>query len=291
MITPTFQVVGGERGVWLSDLTPAGYEYNRNGWYDEGIDFIVTIRDANGGIAKDKLDKSMTFTYHRSFDAESWYASGLTEDDDESVQFWLDDGKWFFAGHELTPHVEGSDFWVDAGFGLWLETPTHNMDDDKTYTLVYSGQVNLNPCKLNFRDGKNPMGNMFPVPIRLSSLTPTGYLYNRNGWYDEGIDFFFIIRDANGGTAKRDGKPLSFQWRQSFDAESWYASGLTEDDDESVQFWLDDGKWYFAGHPITVGGEDDEIFPAGQGLWIEAPAHNMDDDQTYSVTFTCPVQD
>ena len=291
MITPTFQEVGGERGVWLSDLIPAGYEYNRDFWYGYGCDFTVTLRDQNGGIAVDEKEREMKFIYKRTFDGDSWYGSGLTEEDDESVQFWLNDGPWEFDGLPLTPHTEGSDLWVSAGLGLWIEVQGHNMDDDKVYTLVYSGQVNIKPCTLVFREGKNPMGNMFPVAIRLSSLTPTGYLYNRDYWYSYGSDIKFIIRGADGGTEERNGKQLSFLWKQNFDGDSWYASGLTEEDDESVQFWLNDGHWEFDGLPITVGGEGDELFQAGQGLWIEAPYHNMDDDKEYSVTFTCPVQD
>lgn len=146
------------------------------------------------------------------------------------------------------------------------------------------------------RDGKELVTPTFQVVggergVWLSELKPTGYLRNSVAWWSGNITFTVTIRDENGGIAtdEKTGKPLSYVWSQSFDYDSWENDGYPEGED-ALAYWIDDGQWYFAGFPITVGGEDDPTFAPGQGLWVEAPVHSDDDlEADYTITFKSGV--
>ena len=250
---------GENVGAHVTDFVPTGY-LNHEAYQYAGTDgdFTMAIIDNNGiGIH--------TYTWTHDWD---W-------DDGEK---WMPEGHWYDAQNRQFVEKGGAlDIVIPAGTGLFMSAPT--MDDGdigSTFQFPHSGEVYQQnvPFVIN-DDGFSCIANPFPAPVKVSTLTPAGYL-NHEAYQYAGTDgdFTMAIIDNNGIGVH------TYTWTHDWD---W-------DDGEK---WMPEGHWYDAQNRQFVEKDSalDFPIPGGQGLFLSAPT--MDDGDLgsqFSYTFICPIK-
>ena len=214
MIAPTFLGISFSNKCTLADLTVDGYD--------------KPVKDDRGRWSKGTAG---------AFDIQFLNSRGVTEAD----YTWWDNGKkamgWYDGqGSEIPGGASSVE--IKAGQAVWCACGT--------LKLIPSGQVGIKDViYLTNEGGATPLGNPFPVDLKLSDLTVDGYDLpekdDRGRW--------------SKGTAG------------AFDLQILNSRGETEVD----YTWWDNGKkakgWYDGqGNAIPGGAESVEI-PAGKGLW------------------------
>ena len=239
-----------EEGYWLSDLKPQGY-LNNKALTKSGVtgQFSVQLLNENG----------------RAIATYKWaHTSGKSG--------WQNDARWVDPNNQnVVAHQADSDYFFKMGTGLWCFAPAHNGDATAVYSYNAAGQVCTNDViwKLCSVAGAVAVANPYPVAIRLSSLTPTGYMNNK-ALTKSGVTGQFSVQLLN-----ENGRAIAtYKWA--------HTSGKSG--------WQNDARWVDPNNQTVVaGGENDLTILPGQGLWVFAPAHNGDVGNDYTIQVKCPT--
>lgn len=238
-----------EEGYWLSDLKPQGYLNNKT-LSKSGVagQFSVQILNEKGAA---------TATY-------MWmHSSGKSG--------WQDNARWVDPNNQnVVAHQTDSDYFFKMGTGLWCFAPAHNGDATAVYSYNSAGEVCTNDVvwKLASVAGAVAVANPYPVAIKLSSLTPTGYLNNKT-LAKSGVSGQFSVQLLNSNGAAI----ATYMWMHSVGKQGWQDNARWVDPDNQT---------------IVPGGENDLTIEPGQGLWVFAPAHNGDTGNDYTILVKCP---
>ena len=251
---------GEDIGLRVTDFIPSGY-LNHTEFYQAGTEggFTMMIIDNNGrGV------HTYSWTHEWDWEKDQWAEAGYWNDLENS-----------------SPVEKGGayDLAIPAGTGLFIVAPAYDDGDieaGSTFTFASAGEVYQMdvPVEVN-EDGFSCIANPFPTPVKVSSLTPSGYL-NHTEFYQAGTEgaFTMMIIDNNGRGVH------TYSWTHEWDWEKdqWAEAGYWNDLENSS--------------PVEKDGAYDFPIPGGQGLILTSPAYDDGDIEArakFIYTFRWPI--
>ena len=255
MVGASFATITAKGGIYLSELTPVGYEdvdyFHKLSKGKGGVkgEFTIKFVNSSGGI--ETIDgtttgKSKSYAYYRTYTSAGWQ----------------NDGRWVRA--DGTEVKDANDVFIDNGIGLWFDVATGAFPSGVTvnYKLTNSGEALLDAATVDLRRGSKGIVSPVSKTIYLSQIKPVGY---------ENVDYFHKLSKGKGGV------------KGEFQAKFVNSSGGIETVDgtptgksKSYAYyrtytsagWQNDGRWVRADGTEVKGANDVEI-KIGEGIWVD----------------------